>query len=148
MVADQRFAARRPDVLVYQTDVLEEDVCLAGPIEAVLHVSTSGTDSDWEVKLIDVYPDDYPNPDPNPAGLEMGGYQQLVRGDVMRGKFRKSFTNPEPFAPNETAEVSRPCVSNRGARPRGWPTPTGWRQMASRGGPLSFGSSVNVPSTA
>jgi putative CocE/NonD family hydrolase len=105
MVADQRFAGRRPDVLVYQTDVLDEDVTLAGPIEATLHVSTTGTDADWVVKVIDVYPDDYPDPKPNPAGVRMGGYQQLVRGDVMRGKFRSSFSKPEPFTPGSQAEV-------------------------------------------
>ncbi len=106
MVADQRFAARRPDVLVYETGVLEEDVTIAGPIQVKLHVSTTGTDSDWIVKLIDVYPDDYPDPNPNPRGVRMGGYQQLVRGDVMRGKFRNSFEKPQPFTPGEPAAVS------------------------------------------
>jgi hypothetical protein len=105
MVADQRFAARRPDVLVYQSDVLENDVTLAGPLAAELHVSTTGSDSDWIVKLIDVYPSDFPDPNPNPSGVRMGGYQQLVRGDVMRGKFRKSLERPEPFTPGEPAEV-------------------------------------------
>lgn len=106
MVADQRFAARRPDVLVYRTDVLEEDVTIAGPIQVDLHVSTTGTDSDWIVKLIDVYPNDYPDPNPNPKDVRMGGYQQLVRGDVMRGKFRSSFEKPEPFTPGKPAPVS------------------------------------------
>ncbi|HVX59009.1 MAG TPA: CocE/NonD family hydrolase [Pirellulales bacterium] len=105
MGADQRFASRRPDVLVYQTDILEEDVTLAGPLQAELHVSTSGTDSDWVVKLVDVYPDDYPDPKPNPTAVRMGGYQQLVRGDVMRGKFRNSLEHAEPFTPGEPAEV-------------------------------------------
>jgi hypothetical protein len=105
MVADQRFAARRSDVLVYETDVLEEDLTIAGPIQADLFVSTSGTDSDWIVKLIDVYPDDYPDPDPNPVGVRMAGYQQLVRGDVMRGKFRGSFEKPEPFTPDKPTRV-------------------------------------------
>jgi putative CocE/NonD family hydrolase len=105
MVEDQRFAARRTDVLVYQTDVLAEDITLAGPIQADLHVSTSGTDSDWVVKLIDVYPADFPDPNPNPAGIRMGGYQQLVRGDVMRGKFRNSYEKPEPFVPGRPAPV-------------------------------------------
>lgn len=103
--ADQRFASRRPDVLVYTTDVLEEDVTIAGPIEAKLFVSTSGTDSDWVVKLVDVYPDDYPDPKPNPEGVKMGGYQQLVRGDVMRGKFRNGFEKPEPFVPGKPEQV-------------------------------------------
>ncbi len=106
MVGDQRFASRRPDVLVYETDVLDEDVTITGPIEVDLHVSTTGTDSDWIVKLIDVYPDDYPDPNPNPKGVRMGGYQQLVRGDVMRGKFRNSFEKPEPFVPGKAAAVS------------------------------------------
>ena len=68
-------------------------------------MSTSGTDADWIVKLIDVYPDDYPDPSNNPAGLRMGGYQQLVRGDVMRGKFRDSFEKPEPFSPGQPTPV-------------------------------------------
>jgi len=105
MVEDQRFAARRPDVLVYQSEVLEEDFAVAGPIQVELYVSTSGTDCDWIVKLIDVYPDDYPDPSPNPASVRMGGYQQLVRGDVMRGKFRNSFEKPEPFTPNQPTPV-------------------------------------------
>src|SRR5262249_48738852 len=69
-------------------------------------VSTTGTDSDWVVKLIDVYPDDYPNPDPNPTGVQMGGFQQLVRGDVMRGKFRNSYEKPEPFSPGQPTRVA------------------------------------------
>ncbi len=105
MVADQRFASRRTDVVAYQTGALEEDVTLAGPVEVSLHVSTTGTDSDWVVKLIDVYPDDYPDPDPNPTGVRMGGYQQLLRGDVMRGKFRTSFEKPEPFEPGKPTKV-------------------------------------------
>lgn len=105
MVADQRFAAWRPDVLVYESGVLEEDVTLAGPLIADLHISTSGTDSDWVVKLIDVYPHDTPDPQPNPAGVRMGAFQQLVRGDVLRGKFRNSFEQPQPFVPGEPTEV-------------------------------------------
>jgi putative CocE/NonD family hydrolase len=106
MLDDQRFASTRTDVLVYQTDVLEEDITLAGPIEPNLFVSTTGTDSDWIVKLIDVYSGDYPDPSPNPKGVHMGGYQQLVRGEAIRGKFRNSFTNPEPFTPREVTEVT------------------------------------------
>jgi putative CocE/NonD family hydrolase len=105
MLADQRFASSRTDVLVYQTEELENDVTLAGPIDASLHVSTTGTDSDWVVKLIDVYPDNYPNPDPNPTRVRMGGYQQLVRGEPFRGKFRNSFEKPEPFEPGKVAKV-------------------------------------------
>lgn len=105
MVADQRFAARRPDVLVYQTDILERDLRLAGPIEVDLTVSTTGTDSDWIVKIIDVYPDDYPDPVENPMKIRMGGFQQLIRGDVMRGKFRNSFETPEAFQPGKPTRV-------------------------------------------
>lgn len=105
MVDDQRFASSRPDVLVYQTELLEQDITLAGPIAASLRVSTTGTDSDWVVKLIDVYPGDYPNPEPNPSGVQMGGYQQLVRGEAFRGKFRNSFENPEPFEPGRVTKV-------------------------------------------
>jgi putative CocE/NonD family hydrolase len=106
MVGDNRHAARRPDVLTYQTDVLENDLTLVGPIEVRLRVATTGTDADFIVKLIDVHPDDAPDPEPNPAGVRMGGYQQLVRGDVMRGRFRRSFEKPEPFVPNQPTEVS------------------------------------------
>lgn len=105
MVEDQRFASTRPDVLTYQTDVLDTDITLAGPLTASLLASTTGTDSDFVVKLIDVYPEDFPDPDPNPAGVHMGGYQQLVRGEAMRGKFRNSFSRPEPFTPGKTEKV-------------------------------------------
>jgi predicted acyl esterase len=84
---------------------LEEDFTIAGPIKANLFVSTTGTDSDWIVKVIDVYPGDYPDPNPNPTGVKMGGYQQLVRGDVMRGKFRNSFEKPEAFTPGKPTSV-------------------------------------------
>jgi putative CocE/NonD family hydrolase len=106
MLDDQRFAATRPDVLVYRTEPLENDLTLAGPIQASLQVSTTGTDADWVVKLIDVYPPDYPDPSPNPTRIRMGGYQQLVRGEPFRGKFRNSFAKPEPFVPGETTKVA------------------------------------------
>ncbi len=105
MTADQRFASQRPDVLVYKTEPLEKDLTIAGPIEVELYVSTTSTDADWVVKLIDVYPDDYPDPDPNPTGVRMGGYQQLLRGEPFRGKFRNSFEKPEPFKPGEVAKI-------------------------------------------
>ncbi len=101
MVEDQRFAARRTDVLVYQTQALEADITLAGPITASLQVSTSGTDSDWVVKLIDVYPDDVSNA----GGAPLGGFAQLVRGEPMRGKFRNSYERPEPFEPGVVTKV-------------------------------------------
>jgi putative CocE/NonD family hydrolase len=105
MTDDQRFAAMRPDVLVYQTDVLAEDVTIAGPIGASLNVSTSGTDSDFVVKLIDVYPNDAPDNAPNPANVKMGGYEMLVRAEVMRARFRNSFERPEPMTPNKATRV-------------------------------------------
>jgi putative CocE/NonD family hydrolase len=105
MTYDQRFASRRPDVLVYQTDPLDHDVTIAGPVTPVLKVSTSGTDSDFIVKLIDVYPGDYPNPDPNPTKVQMGGYQQMVRGEPFRGKYRNSMAKPEPFKPGAAATI-------------------------------------------
>ncbi len=104
-IEDQRFVASRTDVLVYQTEPLEEDLTFAGPLKATLHVSTSGTDSDWVVKLVDVYPGDFPNPEPNPADVKLGGYQQLVRGDVFRGRFRNSFEKPAPFEPGIPAKI-------------------------------------------
>jgi putative CocE/NonD family hydrolase len=105
MVADQRYAARRPDVLAYQTEILETDLPVAGPIEVELHVATSGTDADWVVKIIDVYPNDRPDPSENPRGVRFGGYQQLVRGDIFRGKFRESFEKPVPFVPDEPTRI-------------------------------------------
>jgi putative CocE/NonD family hydrolase len=105
MTEDQRFASRRTDVLVYQTEPLDHDITIAGPITPVLQVSTSGTDSDFVVKLIDVYPNDYPDPYPNPAGIHMAGYEQLVRGEPFRGKFRRSLEKPEPFTPGQPEKI-------------------------------------------
>ena len=105
MVADQRFAGKRPDVLVYQSEVLEADVTVAGPVSPNLWVSSTGTDSDFVVKLIDVYPDDYPNPEPNPNNLQMGGYQQLVRGEPFRAKFRSSLEKPAPLEPGKLTQI-------------------------------------------
>jgi uncharacterized protein len=105
MTTDQRHCARRPDVLVYTGEELKEDLTVAGPIEVELEVSTTGTDADWVVKLIDVYPNDFPDPDPNPKGVKMGGYQQLVRGEPFRGRFRNGFDKPEPFKPGQVTTV-------------------------------------------
>ncbi|MEK6572034.1 MAG: CocE/NonD family hydrolase [Bacteroidota bacterium] len=105
MVEDQRFASRRPDVLVYQTDVLQDNLTVAGPITAGLFVSTSATDCDWVVKVIDVFPDDAPDPALNPRNVKLGGYEMLVRGDVLRGKFRNSLSKPEPFIPSGVTKV-------------------------------------------
>jgi putative CocE/NonD family hydrolase len=105
MVEDQRFAARRPDVLVYKSDVLTEDVTIAGPIVADLFVSTTGTDADWIVKLIDVYPDTTSERGAD-SGMRMGGFQMLLAGEVFRAKYRNSFENPEPLVPNQLTEIA------------------------------------------
>jgi putative CocE/NonD family hydrolase len=105
MVADQRFAGRRTDVLVYETDVLQKPVTVAGPVSPRLWVSTSGTDSDFAVKLIDVFPDRYRDAGGHPEPA-LGGYQMLVRGDLIRGKFRNSLEKPEPFAPGQPTAVN------------------------------------------
>jgi putative CocE/NonD family hydrolase len=110
MLEDQRFAARRPDVLVYESDVLDEDVTIAGPIDVHFVVSTSGTDADWVVKLIDVLPDTLGYQVRTEwfqlgGGVKLGGYQMLVRGDVLRGKFRDSLADPRPFEPNTPTPI-------------------------------------------
>ncbi|HEX8349084.1 MAG TPA: CocE/NonD family hydrolase [Hymenobacter sp.] len=105
MTDDQRFAGRRPDVLTYQTEVLTEDMTLAGPVQALLQVATSGTDADWVVKVIDVYPNDTPDNPRTAPSVHLGGYQQMVRSEVMRGRFRNSFSKPEPFVPNQVTSV-------------------------------------------
>ncbi len=105
MIEDQRFAAQRPDVLTYQTEPLSQDLTIAGPIAADLWVSTTGTDADFVVKVIDVLPDDIPTPLPNPNNVQLAGAQRLVRADVFRGRFRNSFEKPEAFQPNVPTEV-------------------------------------------
>jgi uncharacterized protein len=109
MIEDQRFAARRSDVLAYETAALGEELTLAGPVTADLFVSTTGTDADFIVKLIDVYPDSgtdsAPNGPSSGANGKMAGFQMLVRAEVMRGKFRNSLSKPEPFAPGKPDEV-------------------------------------------
>jgi putative CocE/NonD family hydrolase len=118
MTEDQRFSASRTDVLVYKTEPLDRDVTISGPITVDLKVSTSGTDSDFDVKLIDVFPATYPDyeakpdakpPDPHtlPANLiQLGGYQELIRGEPFRGKYRKSLTNPMPFEPGKAERIT------------------------------------------
>jgi len=101
----QRFAGQRPDVLVYETEPLDRDITVAGPVVPVLKVSTSGTDSDFDVKLIDVYPNDYPSNGPGQPRVPMAGYQQLVRGEPFRGKFRNSLEKPEPFMPGKVEKI-------------------------------------------
>jgi len=107
LIEDQRYASSRPDVLHFETNSLSEDVVIAGNISANLFVTLeNGSDADFVVKLIDVYPADEKNPNPNPAKIEMGGYQRLVRTEIMRGKFRKSFEKPEPFYSGEVEVVN------------------------------------------
>lgn len=108
MTDDQRHASKRPDVLTFETDVLTEDMTLAGEIMAKLKVAISSTDADFIVKLIDVYPDDAKATVATPDNVVMGGYQQLVRSEVFRGRFRNSFAKPEPFTPGEAEEVNFP----------------------------------------
>ncbi len=123
MTEDQRFAATRPDVLVYQTAPLTEDVTVAGDIKPYLFVSSSGTDSDFVVKLIDVFPDDYNYPTtgktmangqpervkpPENSAFSVfqpGGYQMLLRGEPFPARFRNGFEKPEPLKPNEVAKI-------------------------------------------
>jgi uncharacterized protein len=103
--ADQRFASKRPDVEVYQTEPLDEDITVTGSVSPKLWVSSSGTDSDFVVKLIDVYPMNYPDPVPNPRDVRMAGYQQMVRGEPFRAKFRNSFEKPEPLESNKPTAI-------------------------------------------
>nr|WP_315212143.1 CocE/NonD family hydrolase [uncultured Flavobacterium sp.] len=106
MTDDQRFAARRPDVIVFETEVLTDDTTLAGEILAKLQVSTTGTDADWIVKVVDVFPNDEPETKDVAAYLKMSNYHMMVRSEVMRGRFRNSFSKPEPFVANEKTPVN------------------------------------------
>jgi putative CocE/NonD family hydrolase len=105
MAEDERFAASRPDVVVFETDTLTADITLGGKIVADLFVSASSSDADFIVKLIDVLPDNEPNTKTTPRGSMMGGMQRMVRADVMRGKFRNSFSKPEAFIAGKISEV-------------------------------------------
>lgn len=110
MIEDQRFAARRPDVLVFETEPLTSDLTVSGPIDASLFASTTGTDADFIVKVIDVWPDSTKSPEFSKAdsplrGIQLGGYQRLVRAEVLRGRFRNSFSKPEPFTPGQVTAV-------------------------------------------
>ncbi|WP_298547707.1 CocE/NonD family hydrolase [uncultured Aquimarina sp.] len=106
MTDDQRFAARRPDVLVYETPVLTEDMTLSGEVLAKLKVATTGTAADWIVKIVDVYPPDAEDTEETQAYLKMSNYHMMVRSEVLRGRFRNSFSKPEPFVPNQKTEVT------------------------------------------
>lgn len=114
MVDDQRFASYRPDVLVYQSDPLEEDITIAGPISPRLKIASSGTDSDFVVKLIDVFPDSAPDPEGTSSGnkrildappLHMSGYQELLRGEPFRAKFRNDWEKPEALVAGKETDI-------------------------------------------
>ena len=107
MTDDQRFAARRPDVLVFETEVLTNDFTLAGDILAKLKVATTGSSADWIVKVIDVHPDNLEETnDKLQDHLKMSNYHLMVRSEVLRGRFRNSFEHPEPFIPNKKTAVN------------------------------------------
>ncbi len=106
MSDDQREASKRPDVLTFESEILEEDKTIAGEIMAKLKVSMTGSDADFIVKVIDVYPQDHPNYEHNEKNIIMGGYQQLVRAETFRGRFRNSFEKPEPFEPGKVEDVN------------------------------------------
>jgi putative CocE/NonD family hydrolase len=106
MTDDQRFAARRPDVVVFETPILTEDMTLTGEILAKLQVATTGTDADWIVKVVDVFPADATDTEETQDHLKMSNYHMMVRSEVMRGRFRNSFEKPEAFIPNKKTEVA------------------------------------------
>lgn len=106
MVEDQRFAGSRPDVMTYETHPLKEDLTLVGPVKAVLHVSTTGTDSDWVVKVVDVLPEGSATPSWGPPGWQASGAQMLVRAEVFRGRYHRAFDKPEPFIPGQSREIT------------------------------------------
>ncbi|HEY2721088.1 MAG TPA: CocE/NonD family hydrolase, partial [Chitinophagaceae bacterium] len=106
MVEDQRFAEKSPGVVSFTSDVLTDDVTVTGRLKANLFVSTTGTDADFIVKLIDVLPDNEPNPDPNPRNFQMAGFERMVRAEVFRGKFRSSYDHPQPFTPGKIEKIS------------------------------------------
>ena len=108
MTDDQRFASKRNDVLTYESDPLANDLTLAGPLTAELWASTSGTDSDWIVKLIDVFPPDTKDPPDQPRNTSMSGYAMMVRSEVLRGRYRESYSKPKAFVPNEPTRVNVP----------------------------------------
>ena len=108
MTEDQRFAARRPDVLTWRSEVLEEDVTLAGPLLGELFVSITGEDADWVVKLVDEYPPEHPDADEDREKRALGGKMEMVRSEIFRGRYRNSYERPEPFVPDEVTRVDVP----------------------------------------
>ena len=142
MIADQRFAAERPDVLTFQTPPLPQDLTVAGPLGVDLWVSTSGTDADFVVKLIDVLPDDAVDPAPGAQNTTLPGTQRLVRADVFRGRFRRSFERPAAFEPNVPTEVKYEVERRAAHLPQGPPPAgAGAEQLVSTRGPQTRSSS-------
>jgi putative CocE/NonD family hydrolase len=105
MIDDQRFAETRQDVATFKSEPITEDLTVAGSIDADIWLKTTGTDADVVVKVIDVWPDNSTVMSPFPKSVSMAGYEQLLKGDIFRGKFRKSFEKPEPFKPGEPTRV-------------------------------------------
>ena len=105
MSEDQRYTSSRPDVLTFETEILEDDLTLAGPIEAELFVSTDQSAADWVVKLVDVYPGEEPKRKVGDKEFSLGAAELLVRYEILRGRFRNSFEQPEPFEPNKVAKI-------------------------------------------
>ncbi|MEN8162704.1 MAG: CocE/NonD family hydrolase, partial [Acidobacteriota bacterium] len=108
MTEDQRFASRRPDVLVFRSEPLQENLTIAGPLEADLWVSTTGSDADWVVKLVDEFPGRLEGYDPDSGDEDLGGTQRLVRSEIFRGRYRNGYDRPEPFVPGEPTRVVVP----------------------------------------
>ena len=108
MTEDQRFASRRPDVLVFRSEPLTEDLTVAGPLEADLWVSTTGTDADWVVKLVDEFPGRLEGYDPESDEEDLGGTQRLVRSEIFRGRYRNGHDQPEAFVPGQPTRVVVP----------------------------------------
>jgi uncharacterized protein len=106
MTDDQRFASKRCDVLVYETEILNNEIIIAGPLKARLKLSTTGGDADWVVKLVDVYPEGIPDNPTTKKGIKMSGYQQMVRSEVIRGRYRKNYEKPSSFKAGKIEEIS------------------------------------------
>jgi len=123
LVQDQRFVERRPDVLTWQTDPLKEDVTVTGDIVADLFAATTGSDSDWVVKLIDVFPKDYQKITEEDAtkgaGPVLNGYELMVADDILRGRYRNALEKPEPITPNQVTEYKIDLHPNDHAFPKG-----------------------------
>jgi putative CocE/NonD family hydrolase len=106
MSEDQRFAASRPDVLSFQTDILTEDITIGGELMAQIFAATTGSDADFIVKLIDVYPANEPNHETTPQGIILANYHQMVRSEIMPARFRSGFEKPIAMRPNEPTSIN------------------------------------------